>query len=229
MVPSVYILLIMHIFSFILPSVFIAMLGGCGMSVEEQSQKLALSKPTVESLSPHDRNTYLATYRTNKRKRSLTQVTSHTTQSPSLHISLSGGTAALPPTYHPQKFNPLSMNILGDHCEDALLHSSQSSHPATLSLCYLNDTLFVDASSTDSQYPVGSMIIPISSKVTGKQQFCGLSTQGNAKLNNVCLTITQPSESLHSNSVQAVTPSPKNKQFIAEPRRVIEVEAEHIE
>ena len=190
-------------------------LNGCQMSPSEQSALLAMSKEDIRALSGNQRATYISTANTSKSKRYYAQFFSRTQEADSLRITISGGTAALSPQYQPGRYHPVVTELSANKCEIIALQStSVAEHTASLSLCYLNDKLYVDASSTDSHYPMGSMIIPISHRFVSEQRFCQLRTKGNAKLTDACLLVQQHNVMRHNKKpVQQVNRAPKNTSF----------------
>ena len=207
-------MLFMNISSTLLSVAFLTLLSACQMPVEEQSEKLALSTSTLNELPEATRNAYVSTYKKNRSKKRFAQLLSSNSQSPSLMVTVSDGAATIPPHYQSQAFKTASMEVFGNRCDELYLYPLNGGDTySTLSLCYLDDSLYVDASSIDPDYPIGSVIIPISSQTADKQKFCNLSTKGNSKLQSACLTITQQHHVSHSRPLQVVNKAPKNKDF----------------
>lgn len=200
--------------TFLLSAALLTLLTACQMPVEEQSEKLALSTSTIDGLPEATKNAYVSTYKKNRSKKRFAQLLSSNSQSPSLMVTVSDGAASMPPNYQSQAFKTASMEVFGNRCDEIYLYPLKGGDIySTLTLCYLNDSLYVDASSIDPDYPIGSVIIPISSQTADKQKFCNLSTKGNAKLQSACLTITQQHQEAHSRPLQVVNKAPKNKDF----------------
>ena len=201
-------------------------LSGCQMSPADQSTLLAMPQNEVESMSANQRSTYVSTANTSASKRYYAQFFSRTQEADSLRITISGGTAALAPQYQPGRYRPVVTQLAANKCEMVSLQSlTASDQVASLSLCYLNDKLYVDASSTNSQYPMGSMIIPISHRFVAEQRFCQLRTKGNAKLSDACMLVQQNGRASVSNKpVQQVNRAPKNPAFSPSPRAAHDAE-----
>ena len=211
----------MNVLISVISIVSMFLLCSCQMSMseEEQSKKLALSDQSLKSLSPSEKNEYIQTYRSNLGKRRFAQMTSSITQSPSLYITVSDGLASMPPLYSAASFKTASIELNGNGCDEINLHSQNDPKQySTLSLCYLNDFLYIDASSRDRKYPIGSVIIPISSKVADSQKFCPLSTKGNSRLQGACITVKQRGTPGSPRPMQTVSQAPKNKKFRAKLR-----------
>lgn len=199
---------------------FALLLSGCQPSVEEQSAQLAMSKPQIQALSDDKRALYLNTAQSNLNTRRYAQLFSRTKQAQGLTITASHGSAALGPTYQQIAFETESIELAGNHCVDMILRKAGSKNNfSPLTLCYLDDKLYVDPSSIDEKYPIGSMIIPIDAKLAERQKFCQVNTKGDARLKDVCLLVQQHVDSSQSQRpVQLVNHAPKNKKFSAKPR-----------
>lgn len=196
------------------------LLSGCQMSPADQSSLLAMSQNDVKSLTSNQRSTYISTANASSSKRYYAQFFSRTQEADSLRITISGGTASLSPQYQPGRYRPVVTQLDANKCEMIPLQSpTTSDQSASLSLCYLNDKLYVDASSTDSKYPMGSMIIPISHRFVAEQRFCQLRTKGNARLTDACILVQQSGSALGDKKpVQQVNRAPKNTAFSPSPR-----------
>ena len=204
----------MNVLFTFLSAVILTLLSACHMPIEEQSEKLALPTSTINDLPEATRQAYVSTYKKNRSKKRFAQLISRNTQSPSLMVTLSDGSTTIPPNYQSQAFKTTSMEVFGNRCDELYLYPLNGSDTySTLSLCYIDDSLYVDASSIDPDYPIGSVIIPISSKTADQQKFCDLSTQGNAKLQNACLTITQQHRAAYARPLQVVNKAPENRDF----------------
>ena len=202
--------------------VFVMLLSGCQMTPEAESSLLAMSRSDIELLSPSARSRHTATAQQSINKRYYAQFFSRTEQAPTLQVSVSGGTAAMAPTYAAGAYHATVVQVPANQCTSANLRSVEhQGQSATLSLCYLNDKLYVDASSIDANYPLGSFIIPISNRFVSQQRFCQMRTKGNAKLSGACMLIAQQGDKQnHDRPVQLVNRAEKNPSFEATLRGV---------
>ena len=205
-----------------LVALFGMLLSGCQMTPEAQSSLLAMSRSDIELLSPSARSRHMATAQQSINKRYYAQFFSRTEQAPTLQVSVSGGTAAMAPTYAAGPYHAAVVQVQANQCNSATLRSVEhQGQSATLSLCYLNDKLYVDASSIDANYPLGSIIIPISNRFVSQQRFCQMRTKGNAKLSGACMLIAQQGDKQnHDRPVQLVNRAEKNPSFEATLRGV---------
>jgi len=199
---------------------FALLLSGCQPSVEEQSVRLAMSKTQIEALSDDKRALYLNTAQSNMNTRRYAQLFSRTKQAPALTITASHGSAALGPTYQQAAFETATIELPGNHCVDMVLKKPGSeNHSTPLTLCYLDDKLYVDPSSIDENYPIGSMIIPVDARLVDRQKFCQVNTKGDARLRGACLLVQQQIGTTQTKRpVQLVNHAPKNKHFSPKPR-----------
>lgn len=188
-------------------------LSGCGTSPQEMSRMLAVSPTRLEAMPKDSQNTLMHAYRSNLTARQRAVSQSHTSSPRRLSVEIRNGTAAIAPTYTQHKFTPKTVAVFANQCQEVSLEDAQDRKQyAHLMLCYLNNQLYIDPSSTNTDYPVGSVIIPINTDLANSQSFCDLNTQGNARLRQSCVTISmanQPAKSAHKMLHMAA----KNKTF----------------
>lgn len=195
-------------------------MSGCKMDPEEQSRALAMSKDSIAALTPAQQNAYLATYKNNQRTKHATQIASQMNSSKALTVTLTQGSARMSPSYIQSPFSKGKMIIKANQCDTMTLKAyGNHKHTAQLSLCYLDDKLYVDASSIDPNYPVGSIIIPIMARMDGPQSFCQMASKGNAQLSNSCITVDAQNSEL-SLPTSLLTKAGKNQKFTAKTREI---------
>jgi len=208
----------MHTQSWLISIFVLLFLSGCSTSPQEMSRMLAVSPTRLEAMPNETKNTLMHAYRSNivKRQHAISQ--SHTSSPRRLSVEIRDGTAAIAPTYVQQKFNAKTVAIYANQCQEVQLKDAKDHKlHAYLTLCYLDNQLYIDPSSTNTDYPVGSVIIPVNADIANSQSFCGLNTKGNARLHQSCVTISmanQPAKSAH----KTLHVAERNKTFTPKPR-----------
>lgn len=196
----------------------LSLLAGCTPNTEETSRMLAVSPTRLESMPSETKRTLIHNYRVNLAKRQQVAGNSRTTTPKRLSVQINDGTAAIAPTYQQHNFFAQTVSIHANQCQEVSLASKHDKNQfAHLILCYLNNQLYIDPSSTDLTYPVGSVIIPIENALSTNQSFCGLNTQGNAHLKKTCLTISMVNKKANGTH-KTLHGADKNQTFKPSPR-----------
>ena len=196
----------------------LSFLSGCQISPEQHAKMLALSPQQFAQLNPETLKNYDDAYHQNLQALSNELSKSHMPRHQHIQIKIHGGMAQFSPDYTTYAFQSTYVDIPANRCIDTQLTASRNPEKQTqLSLCYLNDTLYVDSSSTNTHYPIGSIQLPIQYRLSQMQQFCQLNSQGNTKLHDSCITIQ------HHNTdptlpTQTLTLAPENTSFVVKPR-----------
>lgn len=203
--------------SILITGMILTLLSGCSIDPEQESVALAMSKSQIESLDVNTKQKYIAAYRHNQKVMRSAQLYSQTSQHNTVTVTLSDALARTHPNYQHERIKPTRFTLKGNQCDIIHISAKDSKNESYLSACYLNNQLYLDASSIDENYPVGSFIIPISNIVDSTQSFCEVKTKGNAQLRQACLSIST-NETDSTRPVQKLTQAKKNKQFTAKPR-----------
>ncbi len=195
----------------------LTLLNGCSMDPEQESLTLAMPKSKIESLNPETKKQYIAVYRNNQSAKRATQLHSQMSGGDTISVTISKGLARMHPNYQSERVKPMQFTLRGNQCDTIQIQSKESKKFSLLSACYLNNQLYIDESSTNEHYPVGSLIIPIPANFAA-QEFCEVKTKGNAQLMQACLSIsTNTTDS--TKPKQRLTKARKNKGFTAKVRQ----------
>lgn len=109
-----------------------------------------------------------------------------------LEIGIHGGQVMMSQFYSWQNYNQANFIIFKGQCRDIVLQNSTNENIQTeLSVCFLENTLYLDRSHYDLTKKIGSISINYSPLWLSGFAYRGISSSGYVKLNNVTVEITQ--------------------------------------
>ena len=122
-----------------------------------------------------------------------------------LVVSIEGGTARMGPDREALAYKKVATSIRHQGgCENMRL---QANHDASLythlSVCVHKDSLYIDASSQQSCFSLGSRILPVNDILRQGISLCEFTTEGNASVEDACLTVQLFEKKIHESDIHA--------------------------
>lgn len=122
-----------------------------------------------------------------------------------LVVSIEGGTARMGPDRQILAFKKVATAIRHQGgCENMRMQAEDDASLYThLSVCVHKDSLYIDASSQQPCFSLGSRIIPVNDILRQGISLCEFTTEGNASVKDACLTLQLFDKKVHDSDIHA--------------------------
>jgi len=108
-----------------------------------------------------------------------------------LQLSISGGSAMMPPFTKRYTYMPVTFSIQEETCKQVLLHSDSSIHAIKLTTCYKNKALWLDPSRYEIANQDGTVRLPYSPLWENGFTYNNVTSSGYARLHNITIIVKQ--------------------------------------
>ncbi len=180
-------------------------LVGCSPTDVSSPSDIGIKQSAWDKMSDSEHASAMSSYYANSlKRRSLMGGAIASNQQ--LHVSISGGRAAIGPELVVQAYKPASAVLNArTRCVNLPLYSRENVNDYTnLSLCLDDKNLYIDASAQDKAYALGSVNVPVNNILKQGASFCHLTTTGTSALHDACLSLRLIDPAFNNTNTPAV-------------------------